>query len=129
MNIADQYAETLIAAADKKNETEFNVFFDNFVGLLKEKKHYSLLPTIMRSVERLSREEGETGKTMMVVREAALAGEYQDIIEQNKDVFGTDYDVVEDKNIVGGYMIKNRTNIIDGSYRTGLMKLYKKLVG
>lgn len=128
MNIVDQYARTLVQAATEKDGKEFNLFFDNFVGLLKQKKHYKSLPSILRSVERLSGNKDSANKTIMIVREAALAGQYTDIVKQHADIFCEEYDVVEEPGIVGGYVIKNRTNLLDGSYRTGLMNLYKKLV-
>lgn len=127
MNIVDQYALTLIEAADTKTETDFNAFFDNFVSVLKKKHHYKSLPAILRAVERLSSNKDAANKTVLVVREAVLAGNYQDIVMQHADIFGTEYDVVEDPQIVGGFMLKNRTNLVDGSYRSRLVKLYKQL--
>lgn len=128
MNIVDQYAQTLIKASREKTSEEFNTFFEKFVALLKEKHHYKSLPAILRKVEQLSRGSDSRAKTIMVVRDAAQEGEYKDILKEHEEVFGSEYDVEVDENIVGGYVLKNRTHRIDNSYRSKLVKLYQRLV-
>lgn len=127
MNQTQQYAHALAQAAQVKNTEEFNHFFDNFIAVLKYKSHLSLLPAILKQVKQLGESQEQANKTLLIVRNAALAGEYANIIDQNSDVFGTDHEVVADPQIVGGYVVRNRTHTIDGSYRTGLLNLYKKL--
>lgn len=128
MNIVDQYARTLIKASEEKSSEEFNSFFEQFVASLKAKHYYKSLPAILRKVQQLSAGSESRNKTIMVVRDAAQANDYQDILAQHAEIFGTQYDVEVDENIVGGFMLKNRTHRIDNSYRSKLAKLYQRLV-
>ena len=129
MHLVDYYAQTLLKAAEERSPADFDAFFHNFIALLKKKKHISALPAILRSLRRVLQEREMSNKTIMVVREASLAEEYAGMIKEHAEVFGEEYEVVEDPQIVGGCVVRNRTNILDASYRTRLTKLYGSLVG
>ena len=128
MNIVDQYARTLVKASQEKSTEEFNIFFEQFIALLKQKNHYKSLGAILRKVEQLSQGSESRNKTVMVVRDALSAGDYADVVAQHADVFGTQYDIEVDEHVVGGFVLKNRTHRIDNSYRSKLVKLYQRLV-
>ncbi len=128
MNIVDQYAHVLVQAAQEKSEADFQTFFAHTIAHLKNNNHTKALPAIVKKVERLASSSKGSNQTIVMVRDSAHSSEYASIIAQHADVFGSDYRVVENKHMVGGFQIKNRTHLLDGSYRRRLVALYNKLV-
>jgi len=64
-----------------------------------------------------------------VVRDAQDAEKYKAQLAEHGDLFNTgEVTVVEDKTIVGGFIAKNATTMIDKSYKKGLVDMYKRLV-
>jgi len=124
MNTATDYAQTLLHMT-QSSEAEFS--FDNFIGLLKEKKQYKMLPAIMDKYQQLLTQQS-ADKTVLVVKDASMVDSLQSELHQYAKEFGTEYEVIEDKNIVGGFVLKNKTHMIDNSYRTKLITMYKKLI-
>ena len=122
MNTATDYAQTLV---HMQNTNPDNFSFEKFIGLLKEKNHYKMLPAILEQVQNIQSQKG-ADKTTLVVRDASAVSEMQSQLDLYKEEFGTEYEVVEDKNIVGGFILKNKTNMLDQSYRTRLLTMYKK---
>ena len=128
MNLAEQYAKTLYQASIEKDAKEFDSFFANFVALLKDKSHYKILPAILKKVEQLEKNAQSADKTVLIVREAKLAETYKKELEKHGEVFAGEVEVREDPHVVGGFIAKTKTNMIDQSYRSKLLDMYRKLV-
>lgn len=127
MNHTDAYAHTLYTTAQEKSEQEFDTFFDNFIALLTKKNHHMLLPGILKKVETLEESNKASNKTVLVVSNTKRLEEYKKNLALS-GVFDGEVTVQEDLNIVGGYIAKNKTTMIDNSYRTRLLKMYRALV-
>ena len=124
MNTATDYAQALV----QMNETNPETFsFENFVGLLKQKNHYKMLPAILEQVQKIQA-QSESNKSVLVVRDQESASQLQIELDKYKEDFGTVYEVQVDSNIVGGFILKNKTHMVDQSYRSRLLEMYKKLV-
>lgn len=126
MKTAELYAQTLYKSY-QENPSGFNTFFDNFIELLKHKNHYKMLPNILSKVLVLAQLD-DNNPTVLVVRESSLVPTLEKELTAYKDIFGTDYVIREEPNITGGFILKNRTSMVDQSYRTKLLHLYQQLV-
>lgn len=128
MKKAALYAQALYEASLQKDESQMNQYFDNFIGVLKKKKEYKLLPAIVREYKDLIARSTKGDGTTLVVRDLAQTEEYKKVLEEYKDTFNTDeITVVEDKTIVGGFIARNARAMLDRSYKKGLIEMYKKL--
>lgn len=129
MKKAELYAQTLMHAQRDKTEPEMNAFFDNFISALKAKHEEKLLPAIIREFESLQNRLTKGTGTTLTVRDAQDAEKYKLELAKHGDLFNMDeVNVVEDKKIVGGFIAKNSTTMLDKSYKKGLVDMYKRLV-
>lgn len=124
MNTATDYAQTLLHMS-QDNPNAFP--FDKFTGLLQTKGQYKMLPEILQKYQQLLQQES-SDKTTLLVRDSSIISDIQAQLDLYAEQFGTEYTIIEDKNIVGGFILKNKTNMVDQSYRSKLIGLYKKLV-
>jgi len=124
MNTAIDYAQTLLHM-HKTDPESFS--FENFVGLLKQKNHYKMLPAILEQVQKIQT-QSDSSKSTLVVKDEASVSDLQAQLDGYKDEFGTEYEVKVDPNIVGGFVLKNKTSMVDQSYRSRLLEMYKRLV-
>lgn len=127
MNTAQEYAQALYQAFLSKDQKDFDAFFENMMSLLKQRSHQNMIPQIITAYEQLS-ERGVSGQAVVVVAKKEDEEKYKKDIESHADVFGKDYQVVVDENIVGGYVIRSNSEQIDQSYRTRLLEMYQQLV-
>lgn len=122
------YAETLHSFFREHTDSENEAFFDKFVAYVESKKESALLPLILREVESLVAQEQKTGSTL-VVRDEQDAEKYKADLNQHADSFDISNITTEiDETIVGGYILKSSTNMVDNSYKTQLVNMYHQLV-
>ena len=129
MSKAKIYAQTLMHAQSEKSESEMEVFFNNFINALKAKHEEKLLPAIIKELESLQERAVKGSGTTLIVRDAQDAEKYTAELKKHSELFNTDsLNVIEDKKIVGGFIAKNTTTMLDKSYKKGLVEMYKRLV-
>lgn len=126
MNSPQEYAGSLYIARTEKNDTDFDRFYDNFLGLIKVRSHEKMIPGIITAFEGILEESNGGGVQVLVAAEED-AIKYKSEIEQHQDVVGNEYKIVVDPNIVGGYVVRSNKVQIDNSYRTRLLDLYHSL--
>jgi F0F1-type ATP synthase delta subunit len=119
MNLAHSYAR---AISDRGNDKKF---LDQVIHYMKSRGHASLLPQVVRILERTP------GKEAAVVRVAKKedAAKYKHGIQDALRIFGgsDDHRVEVDSNVVGGYMVYGNGKAIDKTFRTALVSLYQKI--
>jgi len=124
-----KYAKVLVDAQEQKSENEFEKFFDNFLQILKKKNQIKILPNILKEVEKLLAENKKEKKSVLIVKDKSFAEKYKNQISKFADKFDIEnLDIVENKNIIGGYILKNKKYKIDNSYKKRLLDLYNKIV-
>ncbi len=103
-------------------------FMGSFVAYLNAKKLQKMLPAILKQFEFIQ-DQKKTGKaTTLIIRDDAELAKVTKELDEYKQAFNLeDLQVVTEKNIVGGFILKNKTNMIDASYRKALLALYTKL--
>lgn len=104
MNLVHRYA-TVLKSVDAKK----------VLAYMKLRGHLSLLPKIVRALER----EPETQSTVVVAHE-------KDISKFKKKY--PDARVEVDPKLVGGYIARSGTTVTDASYRHVLVQLYHNTI-
>lgn len=102
-------------------------FVTSFLNYLKVRGHQSLLPAVLR---RLERENVGTSDVVVSLAKASDAKKFAPALASALSQLGaekSEYRVVEDGALVGGYTVKAGGKIIDRSYRTALVTLYQNL--
>lgn len=128
MNKATLYAQTLHAA--EKDSSDFDVFFAKFISYLEKRDEQKLLPTVLRELESLMARDQAGEETILTVAKQEDVEKYtKEISESYKDFDIQSLKTQVDPNIVGGFIARNKQNMIDASYRKGLVQMYQKLVG
>lgn len=124
-----KYARVLLDNFEQKKEAEFEVFLSNFLHLVRKKNQLKLLPKIFKTLERLIEEKRKAKKTFLILRDKE---EYQKILDSLKKFSGhfdlNNLEVRENKNIIGGYILKNKFFKVDNSYKKKLLELYRKII-
>jgi F0F1-type ATP synthase delta subunit len=127
MKLPEQYARVLTQRASQKDDQEFNTFFASFIDYLKAHHHEKLLPRILSAVQRISSSSAATNHTIITVGKAEDEQNFTQLITAHADTFGHDAEVRVNPHIVGGIIIRNRTHLLDESYRARLIELYNTL--
>lgn len=120
------YAKILVEA--EKTEENFENFFDKFIKLLNKKGELKQLPNILHEVENILEREKRSNKTKIILKNKSSFEKYKNEIEnfsQNFDL--QNYQIDEDENIIGGYILKNNKFKVDNSYKNKLLNLYEKI--
>ncbi len=115
-----RYTELLLSV----NATE--AFVKQFIAYLTKRGHLSLLPHI---VKRLERARARTPGQVVLAREKD-AVTFAQSIAAALTTLGVDkgaYTVKVDDRAVGGYSVRAKGTLIDRTYRSALVQLYHKI--
>lgn len=128
-NMHQEFAQTLYSAYTEKNEQDFSDFFQNFISSLKEKGMMKILPKVLREIESLETKSKGDSKTTVVVKDKNVLDDIKTELQKYSDNFNLEnLEVKEDKTMVGGFVLKDKKNMIDKSYKTALINMYNKMV-
>lgn len=101
-------------------------FATKLIAYMKAHGHVSLLPAILRRVERTARSADSAVVTLAHASDAkTLAPKIAGALS-TLGVEG-DYALSVDENIVGGYSVVARHKVIDQTYRKALVDLYQRI--
>lgn len=117
MSIAKQYAAVL------KESTEEGVA-DRVIARMKKKGHLSLLPEVVRILER---EDVDDQTLVFIAKEADKNRVGEAVQAVGGDESRTKVKV--DPKIVGGYVARNKGTLRDSSIRKSLVTIYQRAVG
>ena len=122
MSLAPAYA-SVIQSAQKNREGK--AFTDKLLSMMRARGHLSLLPEIVRILER---EPVKASATVTVASEAELKAAASQIKTALASLGQEDlkHATVIDPRVVGGYAVQTRSSIIDNTYRTALVSIYQK---
>jgi len=122
------YAKALFESFLEKNEIEFNTFFDNFILELKNKKKITLLPKIFKEVEKYTDLATKKDMTELILKNKNDLEKFKEKISSVEKEFNLDdLAITENKNIIGGFILKNSKKILDKSYKKKLLKIYENI--
>ncbi len=124
-----KYAESLYSFYQSNPPEKFEGFFDNFIRYLQKKNKIILLPKILREIKKNIQIEKNNLKSKIILKNKNDFAKYQDKLNKYQDFFNLkELEIIENKNIVGGYILKNKKYKIDNSYKKKLLSLYNKIV-
>ena len=122
------YAKAVFEVFLNTESTEFDNFFQKFISELKLKNRISLLPKILKEAQNLIDIEKKSESTEIVLKNKDEFLKFENKVKELSNNFNLDdLKIVENKNIVGGFILRNSKYIFDKSYKKGLLKMYQKL--
>ncbi len=129
MTLEKKYAQALDSLTKDKSSEDINIIFSNFISVLKKKGHYAILPKILKSLKNI-RQKKELDNIEFIVASKEQESKFRPRFNDFKKYFDEKEEVkIEiDKTIVGGFIIKSKSIIIDGSYKKALINLYGRLL-
>lgn len=123
----DHYIHAVLEMLE--NGADVHTVLSGLSATLQKKGHTRLHGAVLRGVLRiLESKRGTRGATVTVARESAVS-EKKHAIEQALAQLGasSDYRVVVDPSIIGGTIVEHNNVLIDTSYKTRLVKLYRSI--
>jgi len=129
MVLEEKYAEALSEMTKNRSSDDVSLIFSNFISVLKKNGHYKILPKILKSLEKLRMKEKEND-IELVLAAADQEAKFRSKINEFQKYLEKDAKVVTkvDGTIVGGFIIRSKSVMIDMSYKKALMNLYNKFV-
>lgn len=125
---ASTYAQALRESLDSAQKTEESGIVERFVAVVRRNGHTHLLPAIVRSLERITAKRRRE-VTLELITAVPLSSEERDAILATHSA-PKDRTIVTrvDPTIVGGYILRSRSQRIDASHKHTLFTLYQRIV-
>ncbi|MBI5078363.1 MAG: F0F1 ATP synthase subunit delta [Candidatus Yonathbacteria bacterium] len=129
---ASWYAEALYAALSKRaTESDFKKVFARFRKVVSSRGHDRLFPFVTRELEKIVAREKIKNEVVLVTADNKSISKWSHAYDHyEKDGIipkGANRRDVVDESIVGGFQIRTRDTLIDGSYKKSLINLYRKI--
>lgn len=129
---ASWYAEALYGALEKrKSERDVEKIFVRFRDVLARRGHARLLPFVIEEFEKITAREQLKNEVVLVTADKKSHSKwlhaYDHYEKEGALPKGASRRDVIDESIIGGFQIRTRDTLIDGSYKTPLVKLYRKI--
>ena len=125
------YAQALYKSSWGKEEKDFDGLVGNLKSILTRKGHGALFPAIVREYEKLVGEKVGTDRGVLeVVRESDVT-HFKDAIARATAELHINIDTLEireNQKLIGGFLLRQKSAQIDGSFRRRLLELYRQLV-
>jgi F-type H+-transporting ATPase subunit delta len=127
-----QYAVSLYEAVIDKTESEVQVVLKNFVALLGRQHDLNKEAEIIKAFSDLwSSKNGEVTANLVSAHQVS-DNTRELIVNYLKDKSGAKQiilDETEDRNLLGGFILKYNNKVLDGSLKSGLESLKAQLKG
>ncbi|MDO8604668.1 MAG: F0F1 ATP synthase subunit delta [bacterium] len=129
---ASWYAEALYGALKEvATEAESKKVFVSFRKVLLTRGHEKLLPFISRELEKILIREKNNNEVILVTADAKSKNKWShayDHYEKEGTILkGAIRQDKVDESIVGGFQIRMKGTLIDGSYKKSLVELYRNV--
>jgi F0F1-type ATP synthase delta subunit len=105
-----------------KNRKDGSDVVEGVVKSLKDRGAITMLPKILTAYERIIADSGSSLATLTVARESD--------IDKARTESGApeDVKVIIDKKIIGGHRFESNDTLVDNSYKTKLLQIYRNTV-
>jgi F-type H+-transporting ATPase subunit delta len=123
----EQYVQALYDTFQETKPKDYDRVIANFVEILKSNGDLEHYERIIASYEEFDRKQ--KGITEIEVTTAREAQVNEKLIRELNEVAGNDVTIKRkvDENLIGGVVIKVEDTLIDGSIKTNLQNLHKRL--
>lgn len=129
---ASWYAEALYGALQGKSEKEAKSILARFHKVVKERGHTGLLKHVPAELEKVAEREGEHNEVELVVSGEKGSDKWVHAYDHYKKegLFPKDSSRknVIDETLIGGFQLRTKNLLVDGSYKRSLIELYKNIV-
>lgn len=132
---ASWYAEALVQAlrgGTVKTDKDIKALITRFRDVVKAHGHEALLGLIPRELERVAERESSRNTATLITANTKSRTKWAHAYDhfEKEGIIpkgSTRHDIVDDS-IIGGYQIKTRDTLIDASYKTSLVELYRNII-
>lgn len=123
MSLAHAYAKVL---HDAEAEGLGKTFAEKMVSYMKNKGHLSLLPSVLKISSRLGAQES----AVLVCAKKDDVTKYKNEIAAAFKTLGHSghHETIIDHNIVGGFTARANGKVVDSSFRSSLVTLYRSII-
>jgi len=107
--------------------TDSQVVFEGLQKTMQHKGHMRLYVPVLRGALRILETKQDTTGSIVVVANDTDIQKYTDSIKETLTSINADADFSTevDPTIIGGVIVKNNNTIVDRSYKTTLLNLYR----
>lgn len=127
-----QYAQSLYESLVGKTKEEVKDSVARLVKILADRRELNKAVEIISSFQEIwDREQGELSADLVTAREASAVSKTA-VIDYLKDKTGAEKIHLSEKidpAIIGGFILKYRSKIVDASLRSSLQELKEEMVG
>lgn len=131
---ASWYAEALYGALTShtvKDVRDVEKIFTHFRKVITSRGHEKLLPLVGREFEKITLREEEKHAAYLITADGKhdekWAHAYDHYVKEGILPKGAVRHNVVDETLVGGFQIRTKGVLIDGSYKRSLIELYRKI--
>ncbi len=123
MKLAHAYAKLVQEASDNEAGVKFA---DKLLAYMKSRGHLSLLPQVVNILKRMP----SGAEVVVTVANEKDLTKYKAEIKSFLTSEGYDKKprIVEDSRIVGGYLVRAGSKVVDKTFRSALVDIYQKTV-
>ena len=131
---ASWYAEALVAAltADgATNKKDIAPVIKRFRALMAARGHEGLFKFIPRELERIAERQARDSRVTLITADAKSRSKWEHAYDHyvKEGVIPAEHhkeDLVDDS-LIGGFQIRTKDTLIDGSYKKSLVDLYRSI--
>ena len=125
-----QYAAGLLAATSNQEQADLKVLISRFVNILVANRDVAKLDQILVEFSDLyDREQGEVRAKLTTAR--SLSSEIKKLVEQyivkQTDASQVNWEVEEDKDILGGFILRYEGKVLNASLKQTLAQLKEQI--
>jgi len=125
--LKNDYIEAVSALLDEGKD--FDGVIKNLKEVLEKKGHQKLYKSILIGLQIKTESSLETNVAQVsVARQKDLEISKERISKSLTELESDDYDASVDPSLIGGYVIEYDNKIIDNSYKSRLVTLYRSLI-
>lgn len=129
---AFEYAEALYGALEGKNTKEAHKIATRFVEVVRARGHAGLLRLIPRELDKIALRRESQNEVVLVTADKKNYTKWSHAYDHYRrdglipDVKEEHHEI--DPTIVGGFKIRTKDLLIDGSYHRALVELYRNII-
>lgn len=128
---ASWYAEALYGALGGKSESDAKKIFTRFRKVVSARGHERLLPFVAHELEKIATREKAKNEVLLVTANDKSQSKWTHAYDHyEKEGVIPKHAArrnVVDETIVGGFQIRTKDTLIDGSYKKNLLELYRRI--
>lgn len=126
------YAEALYGALEGKSDSDAKKLLARFREVLSVRGHGALLRFIPHELERIAERRKASNEIILVTADTKSRTKWTHAYDhyEKEGIIkkGSMRREIVDESIVGGFQIRTKDILIDGSYKKPLVELYRKII-